>query len=387
MSLSIPFKVKENPELFSRRKVLIIGDIAFDRSYYCRPATKGFHAYHANEKIYDIEPGGDDFGAVGSANNVALFSNSFKADSFLLTVIGKDPEGRRVKEVLKKDKVKNRCIELKGVQTITRLRFFIYNEKISDYELSYRMDKEPDYDFSYSESLSYVRRNRKFRKLLESQIRSCNVLIINDTEKGFISEEFVKIVSEIIVQENKERKLNNYPEIVVLVDPKNDWGKFQSLSPGVILKPNLKETSKELKLDINDHDFTPENPDKLKEITSKLKEKYGSLFKQIVITLGRYGALYIRFDEASENIYRFSALHPVKDIPRSATHCGDVFSAALGLALTLENENIFSAIPFANWIGFLQYCKQNGQKVTLQDLLKEENLEFLQRNAGNKIQI
>ncbi|MGE5682332.1 MAG: hypothetical protein ACM34K_15805, partial [Bacillota bacterium] len=90
MNNSVYERIKENSNIFKDKKVLVIGDIALDHSYYCKPSKSGFHAYHASEQIFDIEPGGDDHGKVGSANNISLFVNSLKAESFLITVTGKD---------------------------------------------------------------------------------------------------------------------------------------------------------------------------------------------------------------------------------------------------------------------------------------------------------
>ena len=55
------------------RKILVLGDIALDRSFICDAAPPGFHAVHAGEAIFDVRSGGDDYGTIGSAYNTCLF--------------------------------------------------------------------------------------------------------------------------------------------------------------------------------------------------------------------------------------------------------------------------------------------------------------------------
>ncbi|MDP4195667.1 MAG: hypothetical protein Q8940_11495 [Bacteroidota bacterium] len=383
---SILSELKLNSDLFTGKRILVIGDIAFDHSYYCRTSQKGFHAHHANELIFDIIPGGDDYGEVGSACNISLFAKSLKADSFLFTVIGKDPEGQRVKEILKKDQIPNKPIEIPGLQTVTRLRFYIFNDILSSYELSYRMDKEPDYEFSYKSVISYIQKSRKFTELLQNKIENCDLIILNDTEKGFLSKEFIDMISQFVDLENEKRKKEHFPKIVTIVDPKNNWGKFQSLSDAII-KPNIKETIKELNLDPKELVNKLDINSFLQLIAEKLYEKYNCSVQNYVITLGKDGAAFVNFSENNQNVYWFPAfnLENEKDENKKgnmSAHCGDVFDTALGLALTLENCDIFSAIQFANCAGFLQYSKGNGKKIKLQDLLQTEDLEYQQKNSN-----
>lgn len=384
--LSILSELKLNSDLFKGKRILVIGDIAFDHSYYCKTSQKGFHAHHANELIFDIIPGGDDHGEVGSACNISLFAKSLKADSFLFTVIGKDPEGRRVKEILKKNQIPNKPIEIPGLQTVTRLRFYIFNDILSSYELSYRMDKEPDYEFSYKSVITYIQKNRKFTELLQSKIENCDLIILNDTEKGLLSKELIDIISEFVDLENEKREKEHLPKIVMIVDPKNNWRKFQSLS-NAIIKPNIKETIKEVNLDTKEFENNLDIIPFLQLIAEKLYEKYNCSVQNYVITLGKDGAAFVNFSENKQNVYWFPAfnLENEKDENEKgnmSAHCGDVFDTALGLALTLEDCDIFSSIQFANCAGFLQYRKGNGQKIKLQDLLQFEDLEHKQKNIN-----
>src|ERR1700752_1955557 len=122
--------------------VVAFGDIALDRTLLCRksPPSRG-HASHAGEEIFDIDPNGDDYGVVGNVNNTCLLALSFGADTFLLTAVGPDAEGLLVREYLTTAGVPHQLIKLDRMQTITRLRFFIFNETRGKFELRFRMDK------------------------------------------------------------------------------------------------------------------------------------------------------------------------------------------------------------------------------------------------------
>ncbi|MGE5682455.1 MAG: PfkB family carbohydrate kinase, partial [Bacillota bacterium] len=266
------------------------------------------------------------------------------------------------------DNISHKLIELSEIQTVTRLRFFIRKEDNADYELAYRMDKEPDYELSYKAATKYVLRNRKFFELLKEKIQASDVLIINDTEKGFISERFVEVLSSIVKEENNERDKRKAQHIIIIADPKTNWQKFQSL-PELIIKPNFNETLKELKLSFPKDGKDIGHNDELTRIAAELLKKYGEAIKHFVITLGKDGAAYIRIKGSSFEITMVPAINSEPKKTKSAAHCGDVFTAALGLALTLENTDILSAVVFANLVGYLQYNKSDREKVSIQDLL------------------
>src|SRR5205085_1120515 len=133
--------------IFKGKKIVIIGDIALDRTFLCHLSPPGLHATHGGETIFDIVS--DDFGTVGSANCTSFFCNSMEANSVLLTVIGNDQEGARVKEVLKLEGINAEYLELDGIQTVTKFRFFEFSDDTGVYKMRFRTDKEPDYNLSY----------------------------------------------------------------------------------------------------------------------------------------------------------------------------------------------------------------------------------------------
>ena len=158
--------IKKCPTKFESHTVVVVGDIAFDRTFRCKRAPETAHAHHGAEEIFDIEPqpDGDDFGAVGSANNTAFFCRSFSARVNLFTAIGPDDEGTRVSQLLSKD---DEFLTLTSMQTVTRMRFFVYNSSDESYILKYRMDKDPAADLCYAEASKLITEPNVIERLRE----------------------------------------------------------------------------------------------------------------------------------------------------------------------------------------------------------------------------
>lgn len=111
---SIAEQFLRNPALFHGKRVLVAGDIALDRTFFCDPAPAGRHALHAGETIVDVRPGGDDSGTVGAAYNACVLAGALGAESLLVTVTGDDPEADRVGEIFAASSVRARQIRLPG---------------------------------------------------------------------------------------------------------------------------------------------------------------------------------------------------------------------------------------------------------------------------------
>ena len=373
MSLSILHRLFENKSLFAGKRVLVIGDIALDRTFTCRESVKAFHATHAgNEPIFDVEKNGDDFGTVGSANNICLFVNSFDAESELVCVIGKDEEGMQVKEALARSGIKRKLIELEKVQTITRYRFFVYCETDGRYDLKFRVDKEPDYSEAERQSVGRVRK-KDFLEWFTKNISCCDALLVNDTEKGFISKTLLDTLAEPIQRLNLARISSGKKPLLTIIDPKNDWEKFIGF-PVSIIKANFNEACKSVWPGLTDTNKIAD-----RNLYQALGEKYGAFFKKIVITLGRRGALLLETELGYIRVFEFPAFESKPSEFHVATHCGDVFGAAMLLALTHNDADMYSAVTFGNYVGSLQFSKKTGTKVQRQDVLDSDNWQYMNR--------
>lgn len=356
--------IRKCPAKFESLTVVVIGDIAFDRTFLCKRAPQGAHAYHAAEAIFDIEaqPNGDDFGAVGSANNTALFCRSFGVKVYLFTAIGPDDEGSRVLQLLSKD---DECLILTAMQTVTRMRFFVYNTSDDSYQFKYRMDKDPAADLCYEEASRRIGEPNAIR-LLRERLASCDGVLINDTEKGFLSPKVIETIGQIIREENELRTQAGRRPITVVVDPKKDWRKFEGF-PLDVLKPNAREAASAADLP-----ETGDNPstEVISRILARLSDNYGAAFPNIVVTLGPNGAAALESRDGLREVKHYPGFSPGESVGKFhvATHCGDMFASALLLAL-VGGYNLSDAVVFANLVGSVQFTNKTGTKVGRSDLL------------------
>jgi bifunctional ADP-heptose synthase (sugar kinase/adenylyltransferase) len=364
MDVSIAEALAANPNLFAGKRVLVVGDIALDRTILCVKSPDGRHAQHARETIFDIVPGRDDFGAVGAANNSCIFCRSLGAEVHLVSAVGTDPEGDRVKCLLARDGINARILDLTGIQTVTRIRFFAPSGEAGRFEMLYRFDKDPDIALSYEKAHAAVLEG-DFLKWFEDKAATSDIILFNDTDKGFLSEKVLDLMGERIRRVKSDRVVRGIVGPLVIVDPKVEWEKYAGVDVD-LLKPNHVEACKVLGLSA----FDPGRDSDLEILARKLAALNGNRSSSIVITLGRHGALVIGSTREAPSLH--PAVPPIASQDGAATHCGDVFGSALALSLS-SGANLESAVDFANYAGSLQYAQPEGMKLGLADLVAEEH--------------
>jgi bifunctional ADP-heptose synthase (sugar kinase/adenylyltransferase) len=358
--------------MFGGKKILVVGDIALDRTFLCTRAREGEHARHAGETIFNVVRGGDDFGAIGASNNTCVFCRTMHAESQLVTLTGTDPEGDRVAEILAQDNINVRQLRIDGVQTVTRLRFFVLDPTANRYEMLYRVDKDPDIPVSYLKADAAVC-DAGFLDWFEGEAQRSDIIFFNDTDKGFLSAGVVASLSQRIRRATSYRTTHGLHGPIVVVDPKNDWEKYRSLDV-TIFKPNHVEAAKVLHLP----DFDPGLDTHLEMLGDKLCAHFGNSFPRFVVTLGRVGAAVLDLSEPDRALYMHAAVPPVTTADGAATHCGDMFATALALSYSLDGD-LAAAVDFANYVGSVQYALPTGRKVALGDIVHEDNRRHLQR--------
>ena len=128
MSLAIVNRLCQSGEYFKDVRILALGDVALDRTFFCKDPTPGVHAIHGSERAFDIEPTGDDFGEPGSIHNTFSLARSLGASCQIVTAIGNDAEGEKLVERFKEKESDPHLVRFEGIQTVTRYRFFVWNE-------------------------------------------------------------------------------------------------------------------------------------------------------------------------------------------------------------------------------------------------------------------
>lgn len=190
--------------VFSRAKILVVGDVMLDRYWY-GSATRispeapvpVVHVEHVKE-------------CAGGAGNVALNVVSLGAQANLLGIIGMDEAGESLKVHL--DTVNTYFQYEARLPTITKLRVISQNQQLI------RVD--------FEESLHHVKK-QSLEKQYVSLLSKANGVILSDYGKGTLSE-----VHFFIAQ----ARAANVP---VFVDPKGlDFMRYHGAA---LLTPNMKE--------------------------------------------------------------------------------------------------------------------------------------------------
>lgn len=370
MSLAVLNEFQNNPLAYRNIKIIALGDIAFDRTFLCR-TPRFAHATHGTETLVEVEE--DDAGSVGSVNCTAQFCVSMGADSLLISIIGQDREGKLVREILAKKEIRHTLLEFEEIQTVTKLRFFTFDKNRGGYILSFRADKETyeKLDVSYAKSEEHFQQP-EFQTWLIDELTSSDGLVLNDTEKGFLSAPVLQSIAEMVHIANERRRQSQQKPIVIIADPKRDWQKFQGL-PADYLTPNEEEALYQVQMS-----GTDVGDDKnLLLLAERLYQQYSHSFPKMLLTLGRHGGVLLEADEGGAKIWRYPAVSILPSQYHVATHCGDMFDAAIALTLA-TGADIHSAITFANYVGSLQFSKLTGTKVTREDILMPQNIIYLQ---------
>ena len=367
MNSSVADKFLSTPALFHGKKILVAGDIALDRTFFCDPAPEGRHAVHAGESILDVRPRGDDFGMIGAAYNACLLSADVGAESVLAAVSGDDPEAARLAELFAVAGTKAKQVRLPGVQTVTRLRFLVNDPATGRFRLLLRVDKDPDVALSYTMAESELC-SPAFLDWWEEEAESSDAILFSDTGKGFLSRRLLVALDERTRRASARRVSGGKKPVAIVVDPKREWEKFAGLKVNVF-KPNDVEASGAVQMPRQDWGVDAN----LKSLAVRIAQKYGGLFPQIVVTLGEHGAALISTAGQRGMLFHFPALRARDPETGIAMHCGDMFAAALALSLTVHDDAA-SAIPFANYVASLQVSKPIGGKISGSDLTHPLNV-------------
>lgn len=201
------------PSLFKDKKVLIVGDVMIDR-YLTGQVNRMSPEAPVPVVDFDTEDN-----RLGGAANVALNVAALGAKPLLLSVIGKDEEGKLFKKLLKKHQLSKKGILVSADRPTTlKTRVMAANQHLL------RIDRETKKGISKSEEKQLLKKARNILK--ESDI---SVILFQDYNKGVLTKNIIRTIS----------KLANKANIPTVVDPKFDhFFEYKKVS---LFKPNLKE--------------------------------------------------------------------------------------------------------------------------------------------------
>lgn len=206
---------------FRDKKVLIVGDVMVDA--YIIGKTDRLSP-EAPVPVVNIERTEN---RLGGAANVALNVIALNAQPILCSVIGMDKEGDDyLKIMLEKGLDTSGIVRSAARKTTTKTRI------LGNHHQLLRLDNEVTHDLSQDE-------NKQLIEAFKRHIDSCDVVILEDYNKGVLNEDNIQPLIDIARQHNKP----------VTVDPKHK--NFLAYKGVTLFKPNLKEIKEGLKSDKN----------------------------------------------------------------------------------------------------------------------------------------
>lgn len=275
-------------EKFKDVKVLVYGDVMLDQYWW---GTVDRISPEAPVPVINLERKSL---VLGGAANVAANITSLSAKTILFGAIGNDQEGKDLPKILKSVNISaDNLFTFENRKTTTKTRIIGHNQQIA------RIDQETINKLSENEEEIVFQR-------LEEQIKNCDIILISDYAKGFVTD---FQVMRLITLANKNKK-------IILVDPKGkNYSKYKFSS---VLTPNHKEALAATKFDSSD-DKT------IEAIGSKMLEELK--LDALIITRGEKGMSLFQKGKDIQNLK--ASARKVYDV----TGAGDTVIATLAVAI------------------------------------------------------
>jgi D-glycero-beta-D-manno-heptose-7-phosphate kinase len=271
---------------------------------------------------------------LGGAANVALNLKRLGAEPVICSVIGNDGEGTIFSELLQKESIKRDGLLVSDSRPTT-----VKTRVISGKNQLLRVDTEED-------GLLNEEENTKLKDKILDLMKNADLVIFEDYDKGVISGSLISVVVGAA-------KAANIP---VAVDPKKR--NFMAYKDVTLFKPNLRELSEGLKIDLN----TRAPMHQLEDAALKLKELLN--LQHALITLSERGVYISDF----KNKGHLVPAH-IRDI-YDVSGAGDTVISVAALAL-LAGVSIEVVAALANLAGGLVCEKVGVVPVDKEELLRE----------------
>ncbi len=213
-------------EKFSQLKIAVVGDVMVDAYIWGKVSRI---SPEAPVPIINLSKRED---RLGGAANVALNLRALGIEAEIISVIGKDEAGEKLKRLFAESHVSSKnIVESDDRSTTIKTRVIGNNQHLL------RVDNEQTNAINSAEETALI---NAVRQALDSGI---DAIILEDYNKGVLTE---KVISEIV-------KMANESKVITAVDPKKD--NFLAYKNVTLFKPNLKELKEGLKLDFQFQDF------------------------------------------------------------------------------------------------------------------------------------
>lgn len=287
---------------FTGKKILVIGDVMLDHYIWGKVERISPEA-----PVPVLDMCSEEY-RLGGAANVAMNLKALGAEVFLCGLTGCDAAGDHITAQLHELGIDDKYIFRDcGRPTTKKTRIGAATQQIV------RIDMESRSDISRQMETDII-------KLLEHQIKVCDAIIIEDYNKGLLTE---NLINTVIALAKKHGKL-------VTVDPKQR--NFFSYLGVDVFKPNFSEMQKNIGLILATEDefFT-----QAKQLKDRLQCKF------LVVTRGELGLYVFADDDLVHHIPTFAI--DIFDV----SGAGDTVISVLTLALS-QGCDIVTAATIAN---------------------------------------
>ncbi len=314
-------------EDFSRRKILVLGDVMID-AY-----LEGKVNRMSPEAPVPIVSFTSEEQRLGGAANVALNLLSLGASVTICSVIGDDNNGKDLQDLMRKQ-----AISVEGLVLSPNRKTTVKTRVIGNNQQLLRVDNEQTNDILKSEEDQLV---SKIEDLLKSNF---DAIIFEDYNKGVLTESLIDRVISLAKKYN----------VVTSVDPK--LKNFYAFKGVTLFKPNLKELRDGVKrmVDVNDkEDFEAAVLEMNQELNAE----------NVFVTLSEHGVF---IQNSSSKHYIPAHFRNIADV----SGAGDTVISVATLCL-LAGQPIENIAAIANLAGGL-VCERVGVVAIDKSQLKSE---------------
>ena len=299
---------------FNGLRALVVGDVMID-AY-----TKGVVERMSPEAPVPIVNVKSSFDRLGGAANVVLNLKSLGAVPYVCSVIGDDPYGDKLCQLLLEHGVDVGCL-VKSKQRRTTVKHRVFN---GDKQVL-RIDEEDIFDLTDDE-------HQALWSVIEQRLDSehFDVIILQDYNKGVLTEKMIQAIVGLARQKN----------IPVAVDPKKK--NFFAYQGVTLFKPNAKELREGLGV-------TAETPEELQQAMLTLQQRIHCEY--LMVTLSDKGVMMLH-----EVVFHHLPAHPRNIVDVSGAGDTVLSVAALCVALKAAPESIASLSNIAGGL----VCEEVG---------------------------
>ena len=329
-------------------KILCVGDLILDHYIHgdidrISPEAP-IPILKTNDKNYNI---------LGGCGNVARNICSANNKCHLISIVGNDDDGLKLKEIVKKiNNLTSSLIVDPDRCTTKKTRYVCENQQIL------RVDKEMENPISKVIETKII-------KLLKKKINNCNVIVLSDYNKGLLTNDLIKKVIKI-AQDYKK---------ILIVDPKKK--DFSVYAGATFITPNLKE----LKSATNTSGIrTKSNEDSLVlKLSKQIIRKFN--FKAVITTRSSNGISVVT--DTGSYFHLPSEAKEVYDV----SGAGDTVLAYLSSSIS-KGESLESSIKISNLAAGRAVAKFGTSVVSIDEIdsiKKIKNSKIVTNQDINKI--